>query len=97
MKITVLHNQSILDIAVQYTGKAENAFDIAMINGISVSDSLVSGQIIEIPETNIDNDMVSFLKRKNVKPATAVNTNLIEIRPLAGIGYWEIENEFIIG
>lgn len=94
--VTVLHNQSLLDIAIQYTGRAENCFDIALANDISVSEMLVSGMELKIPKTEIDIDVVDYFLQKNSQPASEIIESLIKINPLSGINYWTIETNFIV-
>ncbi|MEG0927266.1 hypothetical protein [Chryseobacterium sp.] len=103
MIVTVLHNQSILDIAIQYTGMVENSFDIAVYNGLSLSDILVPGTTIEIPDDldndyipEVDNDVVEYFSVKMFEPAFEQEINTIVVNPLAGINYWEIEETFEI-
>jgi hypothetical protein len=97
MTITVLHNQTLLDIAIQYTGIVKNSFDIAVYNGIAVSDSLIPGTSILIPDNiETDADVVAYYLVNKLQPATEIDPDLITITPLSGIGYWEIENEFIV-
>ena len=67
---TVLDRQSIFDIAIQHCGAAEVAYDIAVINGISITDELTVGQVLELPEP-INKDIVKYYKDKNLTPATA--------------------------
>ncbi|AZA90913.1 Uncharacterised protein [Chryseobacterium nakagawai] len=100
--ITLLHNQSIIDIAIQYTGKAENCFEIALVNNISVSQFLEPGTAIKIPftsevNTDIDNDVVQYYVFKQLQPASEITEELIiKINPLSGINYWGIEENFIV-
>lgn len=97
MTVTVLHNQTLLDIAIQYTGVIENSFNIAFFNNLSLSDPLVYGMSLIIPDDlEVDSDTVNFYQDNNLQPATEIDPNLIKITPLSGIGYWEIENEFIV-
>lgn len=44
--ITVIENQTLLDIAVINNGSVMAAFDYAITNGISITDQLTPGQII---------------------------------------------------
>ncbi len=95
MKVEVLHNQTFLDIAVQYTGDVSNAYEIAYANGLSISDELVPGSSLTIPnEVKVNTDIQVYFNAKLIKPATKVQPNLIEIAPLGGINYWEIETTF---
>jgi hypothetical protein len=41
--ITAQHNQSLLDIAIQYYGNAQAAVLLAIVNGITVSEELAAG------------------------------------------------------
>lgn len=71
MIVKVLDNQSLFDIALMHCGKAELAYDIAIANGISVTDSVSVGSEITIPDgLKVNNDIVQFYKQNGVKPAT---------------------------
>ncbi|GAA4156572.1 hypothetical protein GCM10022217_15710 [Chryseobacterium ginsenosidimutans] len=88
MKVQVLHNQSFLDIAIQYTGDPLTAFDIAYLNNMSISEPLSADMILDVPK--ITNTQI-------LSPATEMITDIIEVKPLSGVGYWEIETEFTVG
>jgi hypothetical protein len=89
----VLHNQSILDMAIQHTGTVENSFSIAIANGISISDALDSGLSLHIPETLQKNaDMYNYYTAKEIKPATCVIDTIITT--LKGIVYIKIGGDF---
>ncbi len=49
-KATVRVHQTLVDISVQYCGSAEAVFELARINGLSVTDELVAGQELILPE-----------------------------------------------
>lgn len=94
MEITVLHKQSILDISIKYTGSVLNAFEIAVANGRSVSDELMPGESLEIPNTSIkDDDILMFYKAKKVNPATA-ELNLSTVEERKGIGAMKVGFNF---
>ena len=95
--ITVLHNQSLLDIAVQYTGTIENAFKIAVANGLSLTDELQPGAQLIIPaDAEMNNDVVNYFSAKGIQPATGLTENdlLIEQTVQRGIGYMQIGKTF---
>ncbi|HAO07179.1 MAG TPA: hypothetical protein DCQ50_09340 [Chryseobacterium sp.] len=96
MKTIVLTHQTILDIAIQYTGTVENCFAIAVANGLSVSDVLSAGLPLEIPEDVFKNtDVLNYYNAKNIQPATGWATEQdSEIPTLKGIGYMQIANGF---
>lgn len=74
MEVTLLNNQTLLDIALQVSGKAENFLKIAMANDLVPTDQPVPGTVLEIPEDlEIDEDIVRYYKANNVVPATALS------------------------
>lgn len=95
MTTTILHNQSLLDLAIQHAGSVENAFAIAVANGLSLTDDLESGEALNLEPTTINQnkDILSYYQSKKLQPATAV-TQLPEIERLEGIGYWAISVDF---
>lgn len=97
---TVLHNQSLLDFAIQHTGSAQNAFEIAMANGISITDQLTAGTELTVPESVVmDVDIRNYYQSKAIQPATAITTFIIDGEPeteLEGISYWAIYDDFIV-
>ena len=97
MTTTILHNQSLLDLAIQHTGAVENTFAIAVANGLSLTDDLESGEALNLEPTTINQnkDILSYYQSKKLQPATAV-TQLLEAERLEGIGYWVISNDFKI-
>ena len=96
MSEKILHNQSILDIAIQHTGTVENSFDIAIANGLSISDALSAGLSLDVPEGLQKNtDVYSYYLAKDIKPATAkADGENNEIPTLKGIGYMRIGGDF---
>ncbi|WP_312296888.1 hypothetical protein [Chryseobacterium sp.] len=96
MKEIILHNQSILDVALQHTGTVESCFEIATRNGFSVSDQLEAGISIEIPENVLKNtDVLNMYSAKKIEPATShSDIGDSEIPTLKGIGYMQIGNNF---
>jgi len=97
MTVKILHNQSILDIAVQHTGSVFNAFAIATANDMAVSEILTAGNSILIPD-NVNNDesILNYYNAKNIKPATSLKDvqSVIEYK---GIGYMIVEDNFKVG
>jgi len=94
MTAKVLHNQSILDIAIQHTGSVFNAFDIALVNKISVSEPITAGMYIVIPENIIKNDRVlSYYKSNKTKPATGLKDQEL-FNESRGIGWMKVGDQF---
>ena len=89
MSEIVKQGQSILDLAVQYYGTVEGVMDIAIKNGISITDSLVAGSEFIISPVN--NLTAKYIKDKGIVVATGH-----EIQQPQGIGYWNIGGQFIV-
>ena len=70
MEITVQNNQSLLDIALMVSGSADAAYDIAIENGISITDKLTSGQKLTFSGTPVNKKVVDFYTINDIKPAT---------------------------
>lgn len=96
---TALVLQTWLDISIQYTGSAINAFAIAMANNRAVTDDPVPSEELIIPaELDIHNKEILFLESKKVTPATGITTDGLEvISPTLGIGTMAIGTTFIVG
>lgn len=95
MKIRVLHNQSLLDLAIQHTGSAQNALQIAQVNGLSLTAMLIAGAEVDIPQTaKEDTAMLEFYQAKKIQPATDITYEGEAEEELEGIGYWIINKNF---
>ena len=94
--ITILNNQSLFDISIRYTGTIENAFKIAVANGLSLTDELEPGAQLIIPEVEMNNDVVNYFAGKGIQPATGLTENdlLIAQTVQRGIGYMQIGKTF---
>lgn len=99
MKITILHNQSLLDLAIQHTGTAENAFDLALANNRSLTDDLQAGESLGLTTHGIqpNKDILNYYQSKKLQPATGINyqSSTINDKP-RGIDYWVIQMDFIV-
>jgi len=77
------------------TGGIDAAFQIALINNLSVTSDLKVGSYLKMPLDFIDNEFLDFFK--NIKPATSNTINQEELTQLPdGIDYMSIENDFIV-
>lgn len=73
MQIISQNNQSLLDIAIQMTGKAENMLKIAVANNISPTATIAAGTVITIPDNVvIDENILKFYSANNIVPATGL-------------------------
>lgn len=96
MTITALHNQNLLDISIQHTGTVSNCFVIAVVNGLCISDDLIPGQKLIIPESVVtDNEILNYYTAKNIQPATAYPLSIDEeTEENSGINYMQIGSTF---
>ncbi|MFC0344059.1 hypothetical protein [Epilithonimonas hispanica] len=93
----VLHNQSLLDFAIQHTGSAQNAFEIAMANNMSLTDQLTAGAELTVPGTvAMDLDIKNYYSSKAIQPATDVTVSSDDEQEQEGISIWGINNDFIV-
>ena len=69
MKLTVLDRQSMFDIAVQALGSAESAFELAVLNGLSVTDELDAGLELLLP-ASANKEIATYYTNRQLKPAT---------------------------
>ena len=73
-----LSGQTLFDIAIQSCGSAEAAFELAVLNGMSVTDDLVPGQELIMPDV-VNNSISSYYDNKSLTPATASNEQITEV------------------
>jgi len=89
MGVIVLSGQSVLDIAIQTTGSAESALQIAIANGISVTDDLpVGAEVALVPVIN--KPAYDYYQNRRLFPATA-NKEELELDRIFGV---ELPQEF---
>jgi hypothetical protein len=101
MQKKALHNQSLLDIAIQEDGSITTAFYWALSNAVSLTDDLLAGQELSPPqafqtegERNVD--VADFFKAKNQIVATGFNGTIEDLIPDLGIGAMAVGTSFQI-
>lgn len=95
MRVQLLDNQRMIDIAMQELGDVERIFEIAIMNGSSITDDFAPGDVLEVPLYNSAQvGIISVLKATSLKPASAFD-ELLNTIPPGGIGYMKIERDFI--
>ncbi len=85
--ITVRDRQNALDIGIQEGGSAEAAVLVAIMNGVSITGELATGQQL-LANSNLAHPVVAALRREGRKPASG-GSILLE-----GIDYWIVESDF---
>lgn len=98
MIVTVLHNQSLLDLALQHTGTIESIFELAEANTLNISDDVVAGKTLVLPaEAFTNKDILGYYTAKNLQPATAFSKEDEQVfERLEGISIWAINLDFVV-
>lgn len=91
METKALDGQSLFDLAVQHCGSAQVAFEIAELNGMDITAQPTPGQSILLPEV-VNKQIADYFAVKDLTPATTLSDDL----GFKGIGFWEIEDDFIV-
>jgi hypothetical protein len=98
MEIKITSQQSVFDAAVQSAGTAETAFEIALQNGVSLTDDLIVGKSLGFAPTDdkqVNKRVQNNYKLNNIKPATGLTAE-DQQATLGGIGYMGISIDFIV-
>lgn len=98
MIVTVLHNQSLLDLALQHTGTIESIFEFAEANTINITDDAQAGKTLVLPaEAFTSKDILGYYTAKNLQPATAFSKEDEQVfERLEGISIWAINLDFVV-
>ena len=98
MEITVLHNQSLLDLALQHTGTIESVFELAGANALNITDDVVTGKTLALPaEAFTNKDILAYYTAKHLQPATAFTKEDEQVfERQEGISIWAISLDFIV-
>lgn len=90
----VYQGQSFLDKVIECTGGVENIFEMALLNGISITDDLFIGQVLK--PSLITNKLIFGLFGELNRPATMITQSQIEEIENGGIGAMIIGTDFIV-
>ncbi len=98
MIIIALHNQSLLDLALQHTGTIESVFELAEANSINITDDVRAGAPLYLGEgLGVRNEILGYYTAKNLQPATAFSKEDEQVfERLEGISIWAINLDFIV-
>ncbi len=94
MESKVYQGQSFIDKVLETTGSTENAFEMALLNGISLTDNVAIGQELQASGAT-RKGVVRLFNNKN-RPASAIINIASEDEENDGIGYMAIGNNFIV-
>ncbi len=91
METKAITDQSLFDIAIQTSGSIEAVFNLAIANGLSITDDLVPGQTL-VNAPVVDKGIADYYRVKALTPATALKQG----ENSEGIEIWAIERDFIV-
>lgn len=94
MESKVYQGQSFIDKVLETTGSTENAFEMALLNGFSLTDTVTIGQELQASGAT-RKGIVKIFNAQN-RPASAIRTIAGEAVEQDGIGYMAIGNNFIV-
>lgn len=96
MQIKVLHNQTLLDVAIQQYGSATSAIDLAIENNLSLTDTNEVGTPLIAEAKDTDTRIVAeYFQNKGLKPATQLTDEINVFVPSElGIGKMRIGSTF---
>ena len=98
MTVAALHNQSLLDLALQHTGTIESVFEFAEANALNITDDVQAGTPLYLGEgLGVRNEILSYYTAKNLQPATAFSKEDEQVfERLEGISIWAINLDFVV-
>jgi hypothetical protein len=89
---TVHERQTIQDVAIQWCGSPEDVVQVAQLNGIGITDDVAEGTVLLLPAKS-NAAVVSGLVPYGNVPVSGIEAGTAAP---TGIGYWFIENDFIV-
>lgn len=90
MIVKVEEGQTLSDIAIQEYGTLEALTDLARANDISITDDLIAGTSLVLPDKIFNRSMQSYCNINSISPATEKDASGIRMR----IFTKEFNNEF---
>ncbi len=91
-KTTVHQGQSVFDKAIELTGSVENAFELALANGLSITDSLEIGH--ELTALQPTRKRIAELFNEKNRPASEIIYAFQD--DASGIGAMILSTNFIV-
>lgn len=95
--IEVQNRQCFIDLAMQHMGNAEAGLQLALSNGRSITELLTAGTLFPTPPV-IEPNVVELFRTQKAVPASVLpyGSPHSDEPPGEGIGFWYLENDFII-
>ena len=91
------NRQNLIDVALEHCGTFEAAMQMALLNGISLTDDLEPGVSLLTSEVEKKRVVTNFQSLRH-PPATGISSD--EINDIIGIGegveFWAVEYDFVV-
>ena len=94
--VIVKSGQTLMDIALQEKGSIEAIEEIAALNGLTVTEELRAGMVLELPVSIWNKLFENYCKNNDVSPATALTDDNMADMWRGGIGYMVVGVDFEI-
>ncbi len=93
----VTSRQSLFDVAVQHCGSMEAAFELALLNDISMSSDLETGMTMTLPIVADNSTVTTFTVNRYMPASGCTQAEILAILDQSeGIEFWGIEYDFIV-
>lgn len=86
--------QCLLDLAMEHAGDAEAAFNMSVQYNVPLTIKYDAGTVLPKPEV-INENVVTLYKSEKAKPASILSADGEGLN-FEGIGYWFLEDDFIV-
>jgi hypothetical protein len=90
----VYENQNLYDVCAHAYGHIDAIMEIAIVNGVSPTDVLVTGQIIKLIDIKPNSLVKKALENRNIIPACGLTNFQKQQLEITGIGKMSLENTF---
>lgn len=71
IRVQVRRRQTLSDICLQVYGTLAGLVQLALENGISVTQELIPGDVLTCPDVTYDNYLQTYVRKNGIIPATA--------------------------
>lgn len=89
--IVLKKQQTVLDFTTQHAGTIESIFKVAQLNGKSITEDVAEGVALDIEAENLQ--VVNYFRARPIDIVSIKTAS--QVQP-GGIGYMQIQNNFIV-
>lgn len=72
-EVIAMVNQNLQDLSIETTGTLESIFELALLNGLKITEKPVAGKRYNAEFAEKENDIVNYYIAKGIKPATGLS------------------------